>query len=39
MTPYISLVLPAFNEAAAIRRTISEAAGFFERRGFSTRSS
>lgn len=35
MTPYISLVLPAFNEAAAIRRTISEAAGFFERRGFS----
>ena len=35
MTPDVSLILPAFNEARAIRRTISEAAAFFERRGVS----
>lgn len=35
MTPYLSLVLPAYNEGAAIRRTLSEAVAWFERRGLS----
>ena len=34
MTPYLSLVLPAYNEAAAIRRTVSEAADYCAARGF-----
>jgi dolichyl-phosphate beta-glucosyltransferase len=35
MPPYLSLVLPAFNEAAGIRRTLDETRAYFERRGFS----
>jgi dolichyl-phosphate beta-glucosyltransferase len=35
MPPYLSLVLPAFNEAASIRRTLEETRAYFERRGFS----
>ena len=33
--PYISLILPAFNEAATIGRTIGKAAAYFEARGLS----
>lgn len=33
MPPYLSLVLPAYNEAAAIRQTISEIVAWFEARG------
>lgn len=33
MAPYLSLVLPAYNESARIRRTITETVAYFERRG------
>ncbi|MBZ5602434.1 MAG: glycosyltransferase family 2 protein [Acidobacteriia bacterium] len=32
--PHISLILPAFNEAATIARTVGEAAAYFTRRGW-----
>lgn len=35
MPPYISLILPAYNEAASIQGTVSEMAAYFTRRGLS----
>ncbi len=34
MEPYISLILPAYNEAGSIGRTVAEAIGYFESRQY-----
>lgn len=33
-TPYVSLILPAFNEAGSIQNTIAEAVEYFDSRGY-----